>query len=82
MHGRGEFIPRRASRRGRRFPDQSIKWADVDADTAVHAQAEVDGELIEDCNRPGSASTGLADLLCVTFERDAPRRAFLDAQHA
>jgi len=63
-------------------PPERIERTHLDADPAVHAQAVVDGEVIEHVNRAGAACTLLGDFHGVRGQVDAPGWAFPDAQHA
>jgi len=63
-------------------PPERIERTHLDADAAVHAQAVVNGEVIEHVHRAGAACSLLGDFHGVRGQVDAPGRAFPDAQHA
>ena len=63
-------------------PGKRVERARFDADTAIHAQAVVDGEFIQDIDRARTPSSFLAHLFHVRFDRDAPRWALAHAHHA
>src|SRR5829696_3978558 len=64
-------------------PEQRVERADLDADTAVHAQGEVDREAIQHVAGalPAAFFLGRDDLL-VRVDVDAPVGALPSAQHA
>jgi hypothetical protein len=64
-------------------PEEGVERADLDADTAVHAEGEVDGEAVEDVAAALAATgSGGRDRLLVGVDVDAPVRALAGAQHA
>ncbi len=66
-----------------RGPEQGVERTDLDADTAVHAEREVDGEAVEDVAAAFAAAGGRRrDRLLVGVDVDAPVRALAGAQHA
>src|SRR5690606_23105437 len=59
-----------------RGPEQGVEGTDLDADTAVHAQGEVDGEAVEDVAAALTAARGRrGHRLLVGVDVDAPVRA-------
>ena len=63
-------------------PGKRVERAGFDANSAIHAQAVVDGEFIEDIDGAWTPRSFLAHLFHVRFDRDAPRRALAHAHHA
>ena len=64
-------------------PVQRVERADLDADAAVHAQAEVDGEAVEHVALALAAALGGGrDRLLVRVDVDAPVGALAGAEHA
>ncbi|GAA4572194.1 hypothetical protein GCM10023100_32550 [Actinocorallia cavernae] len=54
----GEFVDVGLGVLELRGPEQRVEGADLDADTAVHAQREVDGEPVEDVAAALAATGG------------------------
>lgn len=66
-----------------RGPEQGVERTHLDADTAVHAEGEVDGEAVEDVAAAFAATGGRGgDRLLVGVDVDAPVGALTGAQHA
>jgi hypothetical protein len=65
-----------------RRPEECVERADLDAYPAVHAQAEVDGEAVEDVPLARAAALGSRDRLLVGVDVDAPVGALSGTEHA
>jgi len=66
-----------------RAPVEGVERADLNADPAVHAQREVDGEAVKDVALALTpAFGGCRERLLVRVDIDAPVRALPGAQHA
>ncbi|BFO14401.1 hypothetical protein SHKM778_07890 [Streptomyces sp. KM77-8] len=66
-----------------RGPEEGVEGTHLDADTAVHAEGEVDGEPVEDVAAAvAAAGRRRRDGLLVGVDVDAPVRALAGAQHA
>src|SRR6185503_18292802 len=63
-------------------PVQRVEGAGLDADAAVHAQREVDGEPVQDVALPGAGGAGYDDFFLVRVDVDAPVGALPGTQHA
>ena len=64
------------------IPCECIKWAHVDADSAVHAQRVVNVERVKNVDFLGASCTFFGYLNSVRIKVDAPGGAFAHAQHA
>ena len=64
------------------IPCECIKWAYVDADSAIHAQRVVDVKRVKNIDFLGTSRTFFGDLNSVRIKVDAPGWAFAHAQHA
>jgi len=64
------------------IPCECIKWTDVDADSAIHAQRIVDVKRVKNIDFLGASRTFFGDLNSVRIKVDAPGWAFAHAQHA
>ncbi len=66
-----------------RRPEEGVEGAHLDADPAVHAEGEVDGEAVEDVAAAlATTGGGRRDALLVGVDVDAPVGAFTGAEHA
>jgi hypothetical protein len=63
-------------------PEQRVERADLDADPAVHAQREVDGEPVEHVAGARTAALGRGQRLLVRIDVNTPVRALTGAKHA
>jgi hypothetical protein len=79
----GEFVDVGLGVLELRGPEEGVEGAHLDADTAVHAEGEVDGETVEDVAAAlAPAGGGGRERLLVGVDVDAPVRALAGAQHA
>jgi len=63
-------------------PEECVERAHLDADPAIHAQGEIDGEPIEDVALPGATAFRSWERLLVRIDIDAPVRTLSCTKHA
>jgi hypothetical protein len=63
-------------------PEEGVERAHLNADPAIHAQGEVDGEPVEDVALAWAAAFGRREGLLVRVDVDAPVGALPGTEHA